>query len=362
VLTARALSRAMLERQMLLRRAQVTAAKAIERLVGMQTQVPNAPYVGLWSRLEGFDAAELAALIEGRQAVRGPLMRATLHLVTARDFAALRPVVGPVLEARHASGHFGKRLVAAGVDVADVAEAGRELLSAQPFTRAALGQALAERFPAADPETLAYTVTFVVPVVQMPPRGVWGGTAQATWRQAEAWIDGPLAEERAPDDAVMRYLAAFGPATARDAATWSGLAGMGDVIERLRPRLRVFEGEDGRELFDVPGGPLPDPGEPAPVRFLPEFDNVIVSYADKARLLAPEHEPLNVGVAGRPTVLVDGMLRAFWALERDGDRAVLAVEPFDGLTRAEAQEVREEGERLLDFLAPGDAHELRLAS
>jgi hypothetical protein len=350
----------MLERQMLLSRAPLGAADAIERLVGMQTQVPNAPYVGLWSRLEGFEAKELAELIEARAAVRGPLMRATLHLVTARDFAALRPAVAPVLEARRASGHFHKRLVAAGVDVSEVVAAGAELLAGEALTRAELGRALAERFPAGDAEALAYTITFVVPVVQVPPRGVWGRTGQASWLLAEAWLGERLGADPSPDEAVMRYLAAFGPASARDAATWSGLAGIGAVMDRLRPRLRVLEGEGGRELFDVPDGPLPDPDTPAPVRFLPEFDNLLVSYADKSRLLAPEHVRLNVGVVGRPTVLLDGMVRAFWSIERNDDSAVLAVEPFDGLTRAEAREVREEGARLLEFVAPDASGEIRL--
>jgi hypothetical protein len=354
VLTARALNRALLARHGLLERTAAPALDTVERLVGLQAQVPENPYVALWSRLERFEPAELSALVAERRAVRAQLMRATIHLVSARDYAVLQPLTRGVLAQVFKNG-FLRRLGGAAVE--EVIAAGVELLAERPRTRAELAAALASRWPNADPPALAQAVTFHAPLVQVPPRGLWGATGQATWALAEDWLGAPVDGAAPPEAVVRRYLAAFGPATVADMRTWSGVTGLRAVVERLRPDLRTFRDERGRELLDVADGPLPDPDAPAPPRFLPEYDNVALSHEDRSRLFSGLG-PDGFAPHGGGWLLVDGFHRAHWHLARGRDAATLTIDRFaarDSDPPGTEAAIVAEGHALLGLLAPGAA-------
>lgn len=350
VLSPRALNRALLDRQMLLRRVSVSVDDALERLVGMQAQAPTPPYLGLWTRVDGFRTEDLAQRIRDRRAVRMALMRSTLFLVTARDALLLRPVLDAELR-RWGLSVSGKGL--AGVDLSELAARGRALAEEAPRTFQDLGVLLGERWPDADRAALGNMVRNLVPLVQVPPRGVWGEGGPAAHTTLEAWLGKPLAAETAPDEMLMRYFAAFGPASVRDAQHWCGLKRLGPVVDRLRPRLRAFRDASGAELFDLPDAPRPDPDTPAPARFLPEFDNVLLSHADRARIISEPDRKRVFTVNGiiRATFLVDGMVRGMWGIEREGDTAALVVRTFAPLAPADRAALEDEGGRLVRFAA-----------
>ena len=355
-LTRRELNRAILERQMLLRREPASAISAIERLVGMQAQVPTDPYTALWSRVAGFDPAELSGDLEQRRVVRAVmLMRTTIHLVSARDCRELRPLLQPVVERQWRYSPFARAL--AGMDIDEVVAAGQALLEERPRTGAEIGRRLAERWPDRDPASLGHAVRWLVPVVQIPPRGLWGRGGQPVLETAERWLGQPLAAAPSADDMVLRYLAAFGPASSRDAGTWSWLTGLGEVFERLRPRLVTYRDEAGRELFDVPGGPLPDPDTPAPVRFLPEFDNLLLSHDDRSRMADPAYRG---GPWWHGSLLVDGFLVGTWRSDRRAGGRALRIGLYRRVTDAELADVEAEAGQLLAFLAPDGEHEVEV--
>jgi hypothetical protein len=351
-ITRRALNRALLERQLLLRRASMPVAEAVEHLVGLQAQAPLPPYVALWSRLEGFDPHELARLLTDRQVVRLTLMRGTIHLVCVRDALSLRPLVQVVTERGHQAA-FGRRMGGAAPE--QIAAAVREELAGGPLTARELGRRLVARGIGEDVEAIGNATRVHVPLVQLPPRGVWGAGGQARYLPLETWTGREL--DRAPsiDDVVLRYLHAFGPASPQDAQTWCGLTRLAEVFERLRPRLLVFRDEDGRELFDLPDAPRPDPETPAPVRLLGEFDNVLLSHADRSRIVPGGAPSIWTQAEGRSVghVLVDGLLRATWWIERDRrDAATVVVRPAGTLAAAARDAVEAEAQRLAAFAAP----------
>jgi hypothetical protein len=316
---------------------------AIERLVGLQAQVPRDPYVALWSRLQHFKPEALAEPIVERRAVRMTLFRSTLHLVTTRDALTLRPSIQEVVTQGFERGSpFGRRL--AGLDIDEILAVGRVLLEERPRTRAELAPLLAERWPGRDADSLAYAVTYLLPLVQVTPRGIWGMSGGSAFTTLEHGLGRPLEAATPPDELVLRYLAAFGPATAADIGSWSGLTHVREMLERLRPHLRTLRDEDGRELFDVPGAPFPDPATPAPVRFLPEYDNVLIGHRDRTRIV-PEGVPEWTGV-GWARVLVDGFTAARWRMRSGTGGATLRIELFRKISGTERAGMEVEADRL----------------
>jgi len=376
VLSQRALNRALLSRQLLLDRPRLPAAPdrrraavlgAVEHLVGLQAQAPFPPYYGLWSRLGGFRPDDLAPLLTDRSVVRIGLMRGTIHLVSARDCLPLRRLLQPVLD-RGLRGNYGKQLD--GADLAAVAAAGRELVEARPLTFSQLGDALAGQWPHHPPAALAQAVRALVPLVQVPPRAVWGRSGASLHTSAEHWLGraagagasaGPGGLPLTLDGLVQRYLGAFGPASARDVAAWSGLTGLRPVLDGLRPSLVTFRDEQGTELFDLPSAPRPGEDEPAPVRLTAEFDNLLLSHADRSRLVSPADLKRFYTVNGifPGAVLVDGSVAGLWRLARARKTATLTIELF--AAGGPRDEVAGEAERMLATFAPDQARELRFA-
>jgi hypothetical protein len=352
VMTQRARNRALLARQLLLERADQPALDAVGHLVGLQAQSILPPYVALWSRLRNFDADELGRALLDRRAVRLLLMRGTVHFVGADDALGLRPLFHIVMDRQFRSG-FGKRL--GDVDPDAVVAAGRAILEDEPLLFAELGRRLAGRFPAGDPEAMAMLLRACGALTQVTPRGVWGRSGQARHTTLEAWLGRAPGPALALDELVLRYLRAFGPATIKDVQTWCGLRRLRAVVDRLRPRLVTFRAPDGRELFDLPDAPRPDPRTPAPVRFLGEYDNLLLSHADRGHLVDPSlrWDQVLDGRLNGGTVLVDGHVGATWRIERERDIATLRVRPFRRPARADAAAVAAEGERLLAFAAAG---------
>jgi hypothetical protein len=349
-LSTRALNRAALARQMLLRREKVSILDGIERLVALQAQLPNPPYVGLWTRLVDFRRDELTALIEKRRVVRSTMMRATQHLVTARDYLRLRPVLQPMLDQR--SRHYHGRGTA-GIEPSELLEAGRAMLEERPHTITELKTRLAERWPKHDSNALGYTIQFLLPLVHVPPRGTWGMGGAVPAVLAEPYLGRAMADDRSPAKMTLRYLAAFGPATVADVQEWSGMKGLRAVVDALRPKLCILRDEQGRELFDLPDAPLPDPDTPAPVRFLPEYDNLVLAYADRTRMLTREAQQAIWTKNGLlATALVDGTVAASWKIQRERTSATLSIDPVRRIAKSDRAALEEEGERLLAFTDP----------
>ncbi|SFF07160.1 Winged helix DNA-binding domain-containing protein [Paenibacillus catalpae] len=357
-ISSQELNRALLARQMLLSRSDMPVLNVLEWFIGLQAQAPHAPYYSLWTRLEGFDQAQLSALISERQAVRIALMRSTLHLVSAKDCLLIRPWVQTVHERAHKAA-FGKRL--AGVDLEAVIAEGRKLVEEQPRTFSELGKLLAESRPGIDPEALATAVRTYVPLIQIPPRGLWGESGQATHTTVNLWLGQPLAEQPDADRLILRYLAAYGPATVKDMQAWSGLTRLKEYFERLRPQLITFQDEHGNELFDVPDAPRPDAGVDPPARFLGEFDQMLLGIADRSRIMDHTYAKRIFTANGilRSTILLNGYIEGIWSIVRDRRKAALIVDPFRALTKEEQHELTQEGQKLLEFAAEGFDHEIR---
>jgi hypothetical protein len=287
-------------------------------------------------------------------------MRATQHLVTARDYLKLRPVLQPMIDraCRYTHGRG-----TAGIDREELLAAGRALLAEQPRTITELQALLGERWPKHDPLALGYSIQLLLPLVHVPPRGTWGRGGAVPAVLAESWLERPLSDDRSPDAMILRYLGAFGPATVKDVQVWSGLTGLRAAVEGLRPKLRTFHDEQGRELFDLTDAPLPDPDTPAPPRFLPEFDNLLLSHDDRSRVMTDaERKAVWTRNGLLATALVDGRVRATWKIVRERAGATLLIDPLGRIARQDRDGLSEEGERLLAFTDPdAESHAVRFA-
>lgn len=351
MLSKRRLNRALVARQMLLCRSDLTIPEAVTHLVGLQAQTPNAPYIALWSRLKDFNPELLTALIDERRIVRIALMRGTIHSVTDSDCLELRSHFGKVLE-QGMRGAFGQDLK--GLDLQKVEAAARKLLEERPLTFHEIGRLLSRRWPNRNPDALANAARALIPLVQIPPRGTWGKGGLAIHVPAETWLGRPLSIAPALEQMILRYLAAFGPATIGDIQSWSGLTGLRPVVESMRADLATFLDEENNELFDIPDAPRPDADTPVPPRFLPVFDNVLLSHANRGRILSETHRKMLFGTAAllEGTVLIDGFVGAKWKIVQEPKRAVLTVEPFAPLRRRDRDAISQEGKRLLVFASP----------
>jgi len=348
VLDARTLNRTLLARQLLLERVEARPLDVVERLVGMQAQVPLDPYVGLWSRLRDFDPDDLGRALLDRRAVRTTLMRATLHLASSADALRTRPLLQGMLERALGSSPFRRAL--GDLELEPVVARGRALVDERPLTLAELRAALAGEWPDHDANALAYAVRYTLPLVQITPRGVWGRTLQPTVTTLDRWLDGQPRERPADvDTLVLRYLRAFGPATAADVGAWSGLTDLRPVLARLRPELRTYRDASGRELHDVPDGVFADAAVPAPVRFLPQYDNVFLAHADRRRIM--DAVRWDTSFTHHGVVLVDGFVAGAWKLIAAKGEAALEVDLRARTRAAERRDVRAEAMELLGLLA-----------
>jgi hypothetical protein len=353
VLTVRELNRATLARQMLLVRATVPATDAIARLVGLQAQYPQPPYIGLWTRLRDFTRDDLARRIASRDVIRTTLMRATLHVCNAVDYLQLRAALQPVLDGAFTT--IAKRLSCPDFDKQKVLDVAREYIAQQPRTFEDISASLAERWPNCDIGALRYAVRMNLPLVQVPIDSPWSYPGKPEFTLSEVWLGRPIRQTSGVRELLHRYLAAFGPASVTDFQTWSGLGKMKDVIEPLKTELRVYRDESNRELLDLPGIDLPSANMQAPERFPPEYDNLLLGHTNRTRIIADKHRArvFLSALRVRATVLVDGFVRGTWRVDTVKRAARLVIEPFETLTNSNRSALIDEAEHLVRFVEPG---------
>jgi Winged helix DNA-binding domain len=361
ILDRRVLNRALLARQHLLARADISVPQALDRLIALQAQVAPAPYFALWTRLKAFAPQDLSARLEDLGVARGTLMRGTLHVAMAADFAATRPLIQRGLDRFLTDGSVHGRALA-GLDQAEVTAAARDLLHEGPLTATQLRDALAVRWPDRDPQALAMATRIHLPMLQLPPRGLWGRGGQPTLAAMADRLETPEPGLTLAD-LVRRYLAAFGPASIADAQTWLGLSRLASTFEALRSSLVVFRDEDGQELFDLPEADRPAGEVDAPVRFLGEFDNVLLGHDDRSRIMSAEHKRRLYTANGilHAAVLVDGFTAGRWRIEDGKAESVLRIELFAEVAKPVAKALAAEGERLLAFAGKHAARDIRIA-
>ncbi len=350
-LTLRDLNRATLARQMLFSREKITIPRAIERLVAMQAQVARPPFVGLFARVAGFRREALAKLLVDREVVRATSLRGTIHVMTARDFAGLYGSLAPAIE------RGMKQILKARLDGLDVdAWVGRAArFFAEPRTFDAYRKLLAKEAEGLDVRAIAYAARCRLPLVQVPTKDAWCFPASADFTVAASWLGAKIDTKKDdPKELVRRYLAAFGPAGPADAQTWSGRDGLKAIFESMRDELVVLRDAKKKELFDLPSAPRPGADVDAPARLLPEFDNLVLSHADRARFVPPAHKKRVFLPALRvaATFLVDGFVAGTWRVDREKASATLVLSPFEKLAKAAAVALEEEASLTLSFVEP----------
>jgi hypothetical protein len=339
-LTPRALNRALLARQLLLERQRIPIPRALERVGCLQTQYAPTAYIGLFSRLAGFERPQLTRALERRMVVQGTLMRVTIHMVSARDYPLL---VAGIAEPRRAGWLKAVRRAAELREVERAARRVREALRAGAKSRAELGEGLSSM--------VWNGVGLWIDLVRVPPSGTWERRRADLYALAEEWL-GPYGADvdEGRDHLLRRYLQGFGPATLKDAANWAGVPVpvLAPAVERLR--LRHLRADDGTDLLDLPRAPLPPPDSPAPPRFLGTFEALLLVHARRTQVLPEEYRPRVFNTKtphSAPTFLVDGAVAGSWRVERTKDKAVLALEPFAPLPRRARDELRDEAERFV---------------
>lgn len=354
VLTDRTLNRTLLHRQLLTRRSTETALSVIEHLIAVQGQEPNWPFVGLWTRMAEFEQAELTALLESHAVVRSTSIRVTQHLTTAADLGWLRPTVQPKVIRHLKAAYYADQLV--GIDHDELARAGREILAEGWLPRKELVGRLSQRFPGHHPGRLGDATEILHAIVPAAATADWGSwRARLKRRVALAeHVTGMPPQQPDRQRLIRRYLKAFGPASVADVQAWSGLTRLREVIESMGAELRVYRGQDGRKLFDLPDAPITDGAEPVPVRFLPAYDNALLAHKDRTRIMS-ETDRAKVTPGGalvQPTILVDGFVAGLWSFADDR----LTVSPFRRLSDRDAAALSAEAADLYDFIAPDAAN------
>jgi hypothetical protein len=349
ILTLRELNRATLARQFLLQRVNLPSLDIIKHLVAMQGQVSNAPYIGLWTRLQAYQRSDLIRLLESRQVVRAPSLRGTLHILAAEDYLLFHPLLLPIF-ARNL--HIFARQVR-DFPMDQFMNEMRTYIQQQSPIRVELLAKMEEFYPGLGKQQIADAVRMHLALIQPIPAGIWGFTGKPTYTEATSWLARPLAEPEAGlHELILRYLAAFGPASVQDMQQWSGLTRLKPAFDILRPELLTFQDEQGRELFDLPHAPRPSADTPAPVRFLPDFDNMLFAYADRRRVIADEfRSAIFIGNSTCTTFLIDGFVRGTWKIEHGPASPTLVISPlFEPLSPQIQNDLLEEGQHLMHWI------------
>ena len=355
-ISLRQLNRTLLSRQMLLRRHDLAPHPAIETLIGLQSQIPNPPYIGLWTRLGQFQRSELTTLLEERKVVRAAWIRSTLHLVSAADHQRFQAVIQPAL-ARGLRSFFGKR--AKELDIQRLIAIAKPFLDAEEPAIGELRKHLQAHEPELNKEAMAYAVRSHLPLVQVPPGGAWGVGTRATYTTAERWLGAPTPSDL--PSLFRRYLAAYGPASVMDFQTWAGMTSLKAKLAATVADLPEYRDHNGKAIYDLPGKPLVAADAPAPIRYLPEYDNILIAHQSRARILPDEHRKKVFLTAGRvaSAVLVDGFVAGVWKTTRDKTSTSLHVRLFEAQPKAKMAALEEEGDKLLRFIED-DADQFRV--